>query len=49
LGSLGEFSEDELVAHNASFEEARLKKHFGIEFGFVAAVWGRARGVSDDR
>jgi ribonuclease D len=29
---LEEFSEDELVAHNASFEEARLKKHFGIEF-----------------
>jgi ribonuclease D len=29
---LEEFSEEELVAHNASFEEARLKKHFGIEF-----------------
>jgi ribonuclease D len=29
---LQEFSEAELVAHNASFEEARLKRHFGIEF-----------------
>ena len=29
---LEEFTGGELVAHNASFEEARLKKHFGIEF-----------------
>jgi len=29
---LQEFTGDELIAHNANFEESRLKRHLGIEF-----------------
>src|SRR5215212_2470226 len=29
---LQEFTGDQLIAHNANFEEARLKRHLGIEF-----------------
>ena len=29
---LQEFTGDELVAHNANFEESRLKRHLGIEY-----------------